>query len=26
LCGVLTLVTGAIPFLQKRFGTIPPPG
>jgi DHA1 family bicyclomycin/chloramphenicol resistance-like MFS transporter len=26
LCGVLTLVTGAMPFLQKRFGTVPPPG
>ena len=26
LCGVLTLITGAIPFLQKRFGTVPPPG
>ncbi len=26
LCGILTLVAGAIPFLQKRFGTIPPPG
>lgn len=26
LCGVLTLISGAIPFLQKRFGTVPPPG
>ena len=26
LCGVLTLITGAIPILQKRFGTVPPPG
>ena len=26
LCGVLTLVTGAIPLLQKRWGTVPPPG
>jgi hypothetical protein len=26
LCGVLTLVTGALPALQKRFGTVPPPG
>ena len=24
LCGMLTLVSGAIPFLQKRFGTVPP--
>ena len=26
LCGVLTLITGAIPMLQKRLGTVPPPG
>jgi DHA1 family bicyclomycin/chloramphenicol resistance-like MFS transporter len=26
LCGFLTLITGAIPILQKRFGTVPPPG
>jgi len=26
LCGVLTLVTGAVPLLQKQFGTIPAPG
>jgi hypothetical protein len=26
LCGTLTLIVGAIPLLQKRFGTIPPPG
>ena len=26
LCGCLTLIAGAIPFLQKRLGTIPPPG
>lgn len=26
LCGVLTLITGAIPISQKRWGTIPPPG
>jgi DHA1 family bicyclomycin/chloramphenicol resistance-like MFS transporter len=26
LCGSLTLVVGALPFLQKRFGTVPPPG
>jgi DHA1 family bicyclomycin/chloramphenicol resistance-like MFS transporter len=26
LCGVLTVAAGAIPFLQKRFGTVPPPG
>ncbi len=26
LCGILVLVTGAVPFLQKRFGTVPPPG
>jgi DHA1 family bicyclomycin/chloramphenicol resistance-like MFS transporter len=26
LCGFLTLIFGAIPFLQKRLGTIPPPG
>ena len=26
LCGCLTLITGAIPILQKRYGTIPPPG
>jgi DHA1 family bicyclomycin/chloramphenicol resistance-like MFS transporter len=26
LCGFLTLVTAAIPILQKRWGTIPPPG
>jgi DHA1 family bicyclomycin/chloramphenicol resistance-like MFS transporter len=25
LCGVLTFATGAIPLLQKRFGTVPPP-
>jgi DHA1 family bicyclomycin/chloramphenicol resistance-like MFS transporter len=26
LCGFLTLVTAAIPMLQKRLGTVPPPG
>ena len=26
LCGFLTLAAGAIPFLQKRLGTVPPPG
>jgi DHA1 family bicyclomycin/chloramphenicol resistance-like MFS transporter len=26
LCGCLTLITAAIPILQKRYGTIPPPG
>jgi DHA1 family bicyclomycin/chloramphenicol resistance-like MFS transporter len=26
LCGCLTSLVGAIPFLQKRLGTIPPPG
>lgn len=26
LGGCLTLMTGAIPLLQKRFGTVPPPG
>ena len=26
LCGILTFVTGAIPMLQKTFGTVPPPG
>jgi MFS transporter, DHA1 family, multidrug resistance protein len=26
LCGVLTLISGAIPMLQKRFGTVPPSG
>ena len=26
LCGTLTLMVGAIPLLQKRLGTIPPPG
>jgi MFS transporter, DHA1 family, multidrug resistance protein len=26
LCGTLTLIVGAIPLLQKRFGTVPPPG
>jgi DHA1 family bicyclomycin/chloramphenicol resistance-like MFS transporter len=26
LGGVLTLLTGAIPILQKRWGTVPPPG
>src|SRR4051812_24601594 len=26
LCGFLTLIVGASPFLQKRLGTIPPPG
>ena len=26
LCGALTLVTGAMPYLQKKFGTVPPPG
>ena len=26
LCGFLTMVTGAIPMLQKRFGTVPPAG
>jgi DHA1 family bicyclomycin/chloramphenicol resistance-like MFS transporter len=25
-CGVLTLVAGVIPFLQKQFGTVRPPG
>jgi len=25
LCGILTLISGAVPFLQKRFGTVPPP-
>ena len=26
LCGFLTFIVGAIPFLQKRLGRIPPPG
>jgi DHA1 family bicyclomycin/chloramphenicol resistance-like MFS transporter len=26
VCGVLTLMSGAVPYLQKRFGTLPPPG
>jgi len=26
LCGTLTLIVGAIPLLQKRFATVPPPG
>jgi DHA1 family bicyclomycin/chloramphenicol resistance-like MFS transporter len=26
LCGSLTFLTGAIPMLQKKFGTVPPPG
>ena len=26
LCGVLTFVVGALPFIQKRWGTVPPPG
>jgi Na+/citrate or Na+/malate symporter len=26
LGGVLTMITGAIPYLQKRFGGVPPPG
>ena len=26
LCGFLTLITAAIPILQKRLGTISPPG
>lgn len=26
LCGCLTFIVGAIPMLQKRFGTVPPPG
>jgi len=26
LCGTLTLIVGAIPLLQKRYGTVPPPG
>jgi DHA1 family bicyclomycin/chloramphenicol resistance-like MFS transporter len=26
LCGFLTLVSGALPLLQKRLGTVPPPG
>ena len=26
LCGSLTLITAAIPILQKRLGTVPPPG
>jgi DHA1 family bicyclomycin/chloramphenicol resistance-like MFS transporter len=26
LCGTLTMIVGAIPLLQKRLGTIPPPG
>jgi len=26
LCGCLTLIVGAIPLLQKRLGTVPPPG
>jgi DHA1 family bicyclomycin/chloramphenicol resistance-like MFS transporter len=26
ICGVLTFVAGATPYLQRRFGTVPPPG
>ena len=26
LCGTLTLIVGAVPLLQKRLGTVPPPG
>ena len=26
LCGTLTLIVGTIPLLQKRLGTVPPPG
>jgi len=26
LCGVLTFISGAIPMLQKRYGTVPAPG
>ncbi len=26
LCGILTMIAGVLPYLQKRFGTIPPPG
>jgi DHA1 family bicyclomycin/chloramphenicol resistance-like MFS transporter len=26
LCGCLTMIVGAIPFLQKKFWTVPPPG
>ena len=26
LCGFLTLIVGAVPLLQKRLGTVPPPG
>jgi MFS transporter, DHA1 family, multidrug resistance protein len=26
LCGVLTFVVGALPFVQKRWGTVPSPG
>jgi uncharacterized membrane protein YjjP (DUF1212 family) len=26
LCGCLTSIAGAMPFLQKRLGTIPAPG
>ena len=26
LCGFFTLVTGALPYLQKRLGTVPAPG
>jgi DHA1 family bicyclomycin/chloramphenicol resistance-like MFS transporter len=26
LCGILTFITGTVPMLQKKFGTIPPPG
>ena len=26
LCGFLTLITGAIPLLQNRLRTVPPPG
>jgi DHA1 family bicyclomycin/chloramphenicol resistance-like MFS transporter len=26
LCGALTCVSGAVPFLQRKFGTVPPPG
>ena len=26
LCGTLTMIVGAIPLLQKRLGTVPPPG
>ena len=26
LCGFLTFIVGSIPMLQKKFGTVPPPG